>query len=180
MTPVERMYEEFRDLIQLLKGQSEISLLSAAEDNFRRCLLLAAASYFEVRLVECVVNYSHKKSTDPMLREFVRIKGVERQYHNWFNWNSLDANPFFALFGREFRQFMKQTLRTDPSLKDALDSFMELGSDRNRLVHENFAVFTLEKTGEDIFKKYSAAIRFVDQFPILLENCSSNKENTDT
>jgi hypothetical protein len=170
---VDKLHEEFSALIALLDSQKELSLRTSADEIFRRTLLLAAASLFESRMVECVLDFAEEVTgPDDMLTEFVRIKGVERQYHSWFSWRDKNANNFFALFGGKFKSFMKAKIAEDQQLELAISAFMEIGRDRNRLVHENFAAFSLEKTSDEIYKSYKLALYFVDVVPRFLRECS--------
>ena len=59
---------------------------------------------------------------------------------------------------------MKQRIKGDDQLDDSVRAFLELGGERNRLVHEDFGTFTLEKTTEEIHALYSRAMRFVARF----------------
>lgn len=43
--------------------------------------------------------------------------------------------------------------------------FLELGGERNRLVHEDFGAFTLEKTTEEIHALYCRTLHFVEAIP---------------
>jgi hypothetical protein len=172
-TGVDTLHDEFRALISLLDEQGEPSLRASVENNFRKSLLLAAASYFESRMVLCVMTFAEEiAGPRSMLAEFVRVKGVERQYHTWFEWKENSAAKFFGLFGPEFKSFMKAKLKTDGELESAISSFMEVGRDRNRLVHENFASFSLEKTTSDIYAAYRSGLRFVEAVPALLREAA--------
>ena len=168
-TIVDKLHDEFSAIIALLDAQNELSLRTSVDDNFRKSLLLAAASYFETRMVACVMTFAEEVAgAGGMLTEFIRIKGVERQYHTWFNWKENTAANFFGLFGIEFKSFMKAKLRENNHLESEISSFMEIGRDRNRLVHENFAGFSLEKTADDIYDAYKSGLRFVEAVPSLL------------
>ena len=166
---VDTLHDEFSSLITLLDVQMEPSLRASVESNFRRSLLLAAASYFESRMILCVLAFAEEVAgPGSMLVEFVRVKGVERQYHAWFEWKENNATKFFALFGAEFKSFMKAKLKTNVSLEVAVSSFMEIGRNRNRLVHGDFASFSLEKTTDDIYAAYKSGMSFVEAMPALL------------
>jgi len=135
-----------------------------ADDLFRKALLLAAASYFERELVGSVLDYVGERAHgDPLVVAFVERKALARQYHALFEWGGSNANKFFGLFGSEFREFMKMKLESDPDLTISVAAFMELGSERNRLVHEDFGNFTLEKTSEEIYSLYEKGLGFVGE-----------------
>ena len=83
----------------------------------------------------------------------------------WFDWEKKNANSFFGLFGVAFRDRMKAVVAEDNELESSIRSFLEVGRERNRLVHQDFASFSLEKTSEEIYALYSAAMKFVEWFP---------------
>ena len=47
----------------------------------------------------------------------------------------------------------------------AIEAFLEIGRERNRLVHQNFGTFTLEKTSKEIYDTYRSAVEFVEWVP---------------
>ena len=174
MTVVDRLHDEFSDLLRVLDNASEISLRSTADDNFRKSLLLSAASYFERRMTDTVVSFvDETTSGDPLVNSFVQNKAVSRQYHTWFSWDQKNANSFFGLFGNDFRDFMKQKVSKNDTLDSAIRAFLELGSERNRLVHQDFGSFSLEKTSEEIYELYCEARKFVEAFPSALREFST-------
>lgn len=168
-TVVDRLYQEFRDVVAYLDGKGEISHRVTAEENFRKALLIAAASYFEHRLCEYIVTFVDEvSSNNERVIQFVKNKAIERQYHTFFDWEntSPNANQFFALFGQSFKEYMKSEARKEGSpLHNAVEAFIELGRDRNRLVHQDFGTFPLDKTAEEIYQLYKVAIPFVECLP---------------
>jgi len=56
-TGVDRLYKEFKDLVVYLEKDNEISLKNTVDENFRKALLLAAASYFESRITDDIVRF---------------------------------------------------------------------------------------------------------------------------
>ena len=97
-----------------------------------------------------------------VVMEFVRNKAVERQFHTYFQWNERNTNSFFGLFGEGFKSYMIRRVKEDEDYEQAMRAFLELGNDRNRLIHQNFGTFTLEKTSEEIFAHYKKAYLFVN------------------
>jgi hypothetical protein len=170
---VERIYKEFADLVQLLKDQGELSLQTAAEDSFRKVLLLSAASYFEYELTAVVAAFVEEiTSANGLVTSLVQNKAISRQYHSWFNWNVKNANQFFGLFGQDFSAHMVARVKSSSELDRAIKAFLEVGEQRNRLVHQNFASFSLEKTAEDIFALYKEALPFIEAISRELRECS--------
>jgi hypothetical protein len=161
VTIVEKLYSEFVEIRAVLTPEVTPSLSVVVNDNFRKALLLAVASYFEYRIVEAIIAFYQARSSHPCAVNFVRKKALDRQYHTLFEWGGRNANRFFQLFGDDYATHMKQIVAKDAAISDGVQAFLELGEDRNRLVHGNFAAFVLEKTAEDIFATYQRALQFV-------------------
>ena len=172
-TIVDQLHSEFRDLTAILEVKAEVSLSRFVEDNFRKSLLLCAASAFERQLSQAVEEFAREASSDnQLITNLVRSKAIARQYHTWFNWDSRNANTFFSLFGDGFRRFMKEIIESDENVDDSIRAFMELGSERNRLLHQDYGSFALEKTTDEIYELYLSAQRFVELVPQVLRDCS--------
>lgn len=165
-TPVDRLFHEFSAVIEALPTNTEVSLQVAAADQFRKSLLLAAASYFEHRVCNLVLDFVRERASGSVLVEsFVRNKAIARQYHTWFKWDDNNANQFFGLFGSEFRSEMNNRVRESEELRTAIRAFLEVGNERNRLVHQDYATFAMEKTLDEIYGLYQAALQFVEFLP---------------
>lgn len=172
-TAIDRAYEEYRDASEFLRSKGEISLGSAIDATSRKALLLAAASYFESRITTDVLAFCREASgANPLVPALVLNKAVTRQYHTWFDWKADNANSFFSLFGPEFKNHMRELIKDEDDLRAAVKDFMEMGRDRNRLVHEDFATVTLEKTANELYSQYKSALGFVDRIILELRNCS--------
>lgn len=173
-SPIDGMYRDYGGIVGRLSEAGEVSLLSSADDSFRKMLLLASASYFEHRVTECVVEFvARVTSKDHVITWLVKRRVVARQYHTWFDWNQNNANQFFSMFGRACVHHMRNEVERSDFLDDSIFAFMEIGRDRNRLVHGNFGSFSLEKTSDDIYDSYRSALRFVDWVPDALWRFSS-------
>ena len=174
-TVVDRLHSDFAGLLAVLDEAGEVSLRSVADENFRKSLVLAAASYFERRMTEAVLTFVEGTTNrNVLITALVRNKAVSRQYHTWFQWEGSNANSFFGLFGNGFRDFMKARIRGDGELDDSVRAFLELGRERNRLVHQNFGVVPLEKTTEEIHELYRRALLFVESVPAALREFDSD------
>ncbi|WP_139810127.1 HEPN domain-containing protein [Sphingomonas azotifigens] len=166
---IEVLYNELTEASKHLLTAEQPSLSITLEDIHRKCLLLAVASYFEYKLSETVVTFcSAVVGNDSPILELVKSKAIARQYHTWFDWNTSSAAKFFALFGQGFKKFAEQRIKADENLSQGVKDFMSLGSDRNRLVHQNFGSFALESTPMEIMERYRSATRFVETVPTLL------------
>lgn len=167
-TFIDTLFSEQKELIGFLQQQGQLSYAQGVEVFLSKTLLLSCASYFESRITNAISDYAKKVSNaDEALTSLVRTKAIERQYHTYFQWRegSRSANPFFAMFGSALKDSAKQELK-NVELSQAAAAFLELGDLRNLLVHENFASYPLEKTADEIYQLYGAALRFV----IYIEN----------
>jgi hypothetical protein len=178
---VDRLHGEFQELVALLDEAAEPSLRNTAEENFRKALLLAAASYFESKVTEVVLDFVRKVSNgETLMREFVYRKALQRQFHTLFDWDVSNANKFFRFFGDAFSEFMAGKVKEDGELEEAIRAFMEIGGDRNRLVHQDFGSFPLEKTVEEIYSLYTKANKFVSSLGTCLATCADAIRNQAT
>lgn len=171
-TAIDRLFEESTELTKALQVTPELSLQVAAGDCFRKALLLAAASYFEHRVCSEVLDFVRERSGGSVLVEsFVRNKAISRQYHSWFEWEGNNANKFFSLFGTGFRSAMGERIRESASLRSAIKAFLEIGNERNKLVHQDYATFALEKTLDEVYQLYQAALPFINSLSTVFREC---------
>jgi hypothetical protein len=171
-TPIDRLYDESVSVIQALENINEPSLTIAAGDNFRKALVLASASYFEHLVSSCVLEFMKERASGSnLVFFFVKNKAVSRQYHTWFKWDETNANQFFGLFGSEFKQMMSNQIKESDELKNSIRAFLEIGNERNKLVHQDFASFSLEKTLDEIYALYKQSLLFVENLSRYLREC---------
>lgn len=162
-TAIDIFYEDATSVVALLQSQEQISLQVVAGDHFRKALLLAVASHFEERVCQIVLDFARRKANGSSLIEnFIKNKAIARQYHSWFDWEKTNANKFFAFFGSDFRQSMSAKVSASAEMNRSIRAFLELGNERNKLVHQNYVVFPMEKTLEEIYQLYNEALPFVD------------------
>ena len=162
-TFIDTLYRDQKELVIFLRQQGQLSFSQNVEEFLSKTLLLSSASYFESRITNAVSDYAARVSNaDEALVSLVRIKAIERQYHGYFEWNERKrgVTRFFGMFGSALKDLVKQELK-DIELSQAAEAFLELGNIRNLLVHENFASYPLEKTADEIYHLYGAALRFV-------------------
>lgn len=175
-TAIDAVYEDATAVVKALEHDAEVSLQVAAGDHFRKVLLLAAASYFEHRVCECVLEFVRQRSSGSVLvTNFVRNKAIARQYHTWFHWSDTNANQFFSLFGTGFRSEMINRVKASEELRAGVEAFLELGNERNKLVHQDYATYSLEKTLDEIYVLYRSALSFVEQLPGSLRDCDKTE-----
>lgn len=162
-TIIDVQYTEGKVLINYLEEKKELSLLSKAEGDFKKNLLLSAASYFESEICSLIISATkfHSKEND-LIISFVSNKAIKRQYHTYFNWEGNNANSFFGLFGEKFKINMVALVNRDEKLKQAICDFLLIGDERNKLVHLNFASAIIDKTADEIYKLYQSAQLFIN------------------
>jgi hypothetical protein len=68
---------------------------------------------------------------------------------------------------------MKSAVANDEVLEASIKSFIEIGSSRNLLVHQDYGNFYLEKTIDEIYAAYKLAARFVELVPDALRKCGN-------
>ena len=168
-TIVDDIYSRFTDLIEFLEIRNQPSFRISVEENFRKSLLLAAASYFEKALIDRLIEFTKDASnSNNLIVEFMKNKSLRRQFHTLFDWDKNNANKFFRLFGEGFLGYMKDEVNQNDNLDNAIKSFLEIGRERNRLVHSNFGSFNLEKTPNEIYELYKNGISFLNDIPLHL------------
>ncbi|EZH72360.1 hypothetical protein ATO12_23195 [Aquimarina atlantica] len=168
---IDRIYTNNSDLIKYLDDAKEPSYRIEAELNFKKGLLLSIASLFENKITILLTNFITKKTnSNDLVISFFNNKAIKRQYHTLFSWDSANANSFFGLFGNNFKNKMKERVRTEEKLDRAIKSFLELGNLRNQLVHKNFAEFSIDKTAKEIYDKFYEAKYFISELRSELEN----------
>lgn len=166
---IERCYEECCAILEVVEHHGDMSLNNAAEVIFQKYFAICVASHFEKELCDSLELYYQDVSGEhtPAVC-FMKNKAIERQYHTWFNWDGKNANTFFALFGNEFKNYMKAKLEKDALLDEAVKSFLELGRNRNVFVHNDLGTVSSDKTMEEIYQEYCRACAFIELFPNVL------------
>lgn len=163
-TIIDQQYENGNSLVDYLKGQQQISFYTEAENSFRKTILLSAASFFEKELSDTVIEFAKSHShNNELIIAVIKQKAVTRQYHTYFDWdNATNANKFFSLFGEEFKSKMIAKVKVDPRLDNSIKSFLEIGRERNKMVHQNFAEVVIDKTAEEIYLLYKRSLYFIE------------------
>ncbi|WP_352665127.1 HEPN domain-containing protein [Mesorhizobium sp. M0166] len=143
MGVVDTIYEEFVATYDVLGRAGEISLQNSLDGNSRKSILLSAASYFENALANIVEEFARNSSANTMVGDLIKARVISRQYHTWFDWDKNNANKFYQMFGDVFREHMTSLVRNRVQFDEAAKAFLEIGRDRNRLVHQDFGSFDL-------------------------------------
>ena len=161
-TEIEVFYEAHLAVYQYLLENHQLSFANDVNSNFRRSLVLAIASYFEHQITDLMREVPKKHAGgNSLICALIEQKAISRQYHQYFDWETTNANKFFSMFGFEFRDAMHNKVRAEQSVEKSIRTFLELGALRNRLVHQNFVAFDIDKSVDDIMAMYRAAIEFI-------------------
>jgi hypothetical protein len=83
-------------------------------------------------------------------------------------WDEANANQFFSMFGAGFKSTMSRRVKESEELRASVVAFLEVGNERNKLVHQDYATFSMEKTLDEIYELYQKATRLVDCLPTAL------------
>lgn len=167
---IERQYKDEQELYRYLMDNNEISFASYIDEVYKKVLLLSAASYFESVISKTVINFAKDStSIDHRVAVLVEKKAISRQYHTLFQWDSKNTNSFWGLFGEETKNSARKTINASEELRQAEKDFLELGQERNLLVHENFSEYGVNNTVDEIYKKYKSACKFIAFIPEVLK-----------
>lgn len=165
---VDSLYEDFQSVMEKI-DVSEVSLRTSVEDVFQKSLAVAIGSYFERRVTGIVLEFVEKSSGNNVLvSEFVRNKAIHRQYHTYFQWGRANANQFFGLFGKDFRDHMTEYVRNNPEYGDYVSDFMQIGDIRNNVAHD-YEYVVINQNTHELHKLYQNARVFVDGLPLRFE-----------
>ena len=165
---VDRLYSDFSRLIEQIDA-TEISLRNSAEEIFQKSLYVAIGSHFERCITDYILDFVDKSSGNSILvTEFARIKAISHQYHTFFGWEDSNANRFFSMFGKEFKDYMVEYVKNNADYGEAIKAFLEVGNVRNEVAHD-FGSVNLEKTVDEIYDRYKKALAFVEQIPLRFE-----------
>lgn len=178
-TVVDQLFRDYNEILNYLDNNQQLSYITVVENNFRKAMLLAVASFFEHEMCRCLQDFAKEHSKNAQLVEFVKNKAIEGQYFKFFNWNSSsanNANEFFTLFGEDFLKSMKDEIKKDDQLQKSIIAFLTIGQNRNYLVHNNYAAFTMELTSKEIYELYQKSLLFIGFLPDKLKTCGSRKK----
>lgn len=160
---VDDLYKRHIDLLTYLDDNNNVTFRTDVDGNFRKVLVIAAASFFEKEIAEILKNFARTSSkNDVRLVTFIETRATGRQYSALFDWDQSNASRFFRFFGNDFKTQTERDIKTNADLEKGIKDFLGLGCDRNYLVHNNFAMASENKTSEEIYKMYNSALIFID------------------
>lgn len=162
-TPIQKLVESYQALHSFLTENNMISEDVEVQDHYRKILLLSCASFYESEITSVIRQFVKANSTNDMVYEFLNSKAIERQYHTYFDWKNTSANinSFLGLFGNQFKQQISSELKERDDLQKCVKAFIEIGRERNKMVHENFLEYNLEKTFDEIILLHNEALDFI-------------------
>lgn len=165
-TIIDDLFKKNKEAIDYLDEEEELTFFVQAKDNFSKILVLSIGSYFEYRISDMILEFAKHKSSDDLICHFIKNKAVSRQYYTYFDWNQTNekknANRFYSLFGNEFKNRCEKKVKADGELEKSVGAFMELGIERNKLIHTNLASSTIDKTLEEYYELYKLSLKFLD------------------
>lgn len=160
---IDNLHSENNALLDFLDPEKQPSLYSDADNKLKKFLVMSIASQFEVRIQYIIRQFAGNASKNNLaIISLIEKKVIFRQYHTYFKWETSSVASFLSLFGTDFKQAYDQMMTDNPELKQSGKDFMELGQLRNELAHQNFAAYSIEKTGAEIYRLYKSAVKFVD------------------
>jgi len=159
---IKKLKTDHDEIMKYLKNQNQIDFAILVGNSYTKSLLMSVASYFESVITSAIGNYSHIVTKDnDMLVSFIYNKGIERQYHTYFNWkDGKSANNFFGLFGGTAKAKAEKLIK-DKELDDSVKAFLQIGQERNKLVHQNYIEVNLNTTFDELYDRYIVACAFV-------------------
>jgi hypothetical protein len=161
-TIIDSQYEDGKALIDYLTEQKQPSLQTEAERNFAKNMLLSSASYLEKETMDVIFKFIEQDCSENGYIISIIKNLCDRKFHALFDWASTNANKFFALFGKEFKDGMQQKIQDDEDFKQAICSFLEIGRLRNAMVHQNLANYDLNKTAAEVYHSHKKATYFIE------------------
>lgn len=177
MNEVERIHGELVALRELVAQAQSPSDLNAFDVLAAKSLLLAAASHFERQLCDGIEKAASETGAGAPIVNFISKQALERKFHTLFDWKKSNINSFLGLFGPEAKKVLDDEIQSDELLLAAVRDFIFIGGQRNLMVHNNFASFTLESSMREIWAKFENASRFANWFPMkLTELCTKKPE----
>jgi len=164
ITPISKSYNDFLKLKEFLREQGEVDFSINLENDFTKNLLISSASFIEDSLQKVLIQFVESNSNKDIIIHFLKNKAISRQYHSYFDWKSKNINNFLGLFGVDFKKKFNQDIKIIENMELNVESFLELGRLRNELVHQNFILYKLEKTSQEIFSLFEESSKFITFF----------------
>ncbi len=140
-----------------------------------KTLLLAAASYFEKKMCESILDACRASGSPESHIYFLDKQALSRKYHTMFDWDKQTLNKFLGLFGEPFKSDANNFLKAN-SLQQSVQDFIFINDQRNKMVHSNFASYNIDNVLEEIWVKFESANQFSEWFSIYLHEKWDRKD----
>ena len=160
--PIHSFLEEYEELTDFLIKHKDLSLSTNVNHHYRKIYLLSCASYYEMEIVKIIKDFVEINSADERIINFITNKAIARQYHTYFEWDQKNINKFLGYFGSRFKNSVSIEISNSPILTSQVEAFLAIGNERNKMVHENFLVYTLDKTFSELRDLDRKATRFIN------------------
>ncbi len=158
---VDEFYDDYKQLLEFLKGVEATSLRISMNDKLSRALVLVSANYFEGEINGILVNLFQTRSGSPLVTAFLK-NSMERRFHEYFDWKAENVNRFFGLFGEDFKKQSVKDVRERQDLEDGVRGFIEIERMRNILAHEQLLGVPLPKTADEYYELHTKALVFIE------------------
>ena len=175
MSDVAQISQELCALRQIIAVTNSPSDQSAFEAIASKSLLLASASYFERQVCGAIERAARDAGTCDLMVNFISKQALERKYHVMFDWDKRNINKFLSLFGPDYKTKMESEIKESEVLSKAMNDFIFINSQRNLLVHNNYASFALETAMDELWVKFESGKRLSDWLPLKLANSLPKK-----
>jgi len=162
ISPIQSFIDDYKELYAFLTSQGKISESVEVNNHYRKILLLSCASFYESEITNIIRGFIKKHSDDDRVFDFLNNKALHRQYHTFFSWSESNINSFLGLFGSDFKQKIAQEIKNNEDLQKQVKAFLEIGNERNKMVHGNFLEYKLDKTIEEISLLHNEAIKLIE------------------
>jgi hypothetical protein len=163
LEPINSLIDEYTHIQDYLFRNGQASFAADVQTYYKKILLLSCASLYETYFSLCIQDLINRKSGHESLSIFLYNKGIDGQYYKFFDWKEAggNVNKFLKLWGPDVFSKVQQDIDKNTVYQEGMESFIKIGHNRNLLVHENFLVFNLEKTFEEIKTLHLAASSFL-------------------
>jgi len=159
---IQVLKEDYDALMAFFIETEQPSFQISINNAYRKNLVLSAASFFESEIKKTILNHTRTVSRgDEKLVTFIDSKVLARQYHSLFDWDAKNCNKFFKCFGEVVKDAARSQLIRDDLIQSEI-AFLEMGAERNRLVHQNFSEIVINSTFDEIYRKYVSACPFIE------------------
>lgn len=166
---VESLYEDFKRAETSLLAAGEISALNTLTVVFKNNLVLTSASNSERALTAYFEDLLNKQGMKPHVASFCKKAAFDQRYHTFFDWKQADSdNPekgvdqFVSKFGPLFKAEHKKQVSASEDLKKGAARFIQIGHQRNEMVHTGFTNYSNAKTHGEIIEDHRLAKQFLE------------------